>query len=68
MGDQHDSLPVWLTTTVVLTLTGLFAYNIVFNGPEGLPTSYVIAGLLGAYAGVERLLKRGGGNGQSGDK
>lgn len=54
---------MWLTATVVLTLTGLFAYNIIINGPEGLPTSYVIAGLLGAYTGVERLLKRGGGGG-----
>lgn len=56
---SDNGLPMWLTATVVLTLTALFAYNVVVVGPEGLPTSYVIAGLLGAYAGVERLLKRG---------
>lgn len=55
------SLPTWLTSVVVLTLTALFAYNIIANGAEGLPTSYVIAALLGAYAGVERLMNRGGG-------
>lgn len=51
-------LPIWVTVTVVLTLTGLLAYNIIVVGPEGLPTSYVLGGLLGAYAGVDQLLKR----------
>lgn len=55
-----NDLPGWLTATVVLTLTGLFAYNVIRNGSEGLPTSYVIAALLGAYAGVERIINRGG--------
>lgn len=58
-----DRLPPWLTTVVVLTLTGLFAYNIVLNGSDGLPTSYVIAGLLGAYTGVERIIKNRDRNG-----
>jgi len=43
---------------VILTLTLLLAYNIVVVGPEGLATSYVLGGLLGAYAGVDQLLKR----------
>jgi uncharacterized membrane protein (DUF4010 family) len=51
-------LPVWVTVVVVLTLTALLAYNIIAVGPEGLPTSYVLGGLLGAYAGVDQLLKR----------
>lgn len=48
---------MWVTITVVLTLTGLLAYNIVVVGPEGLPASYLVGGLLGAYAGVDQLLK-----------
>lgn len=51
-------LPTWVTVVVVLTLTLLLAYNIVVVGPEGLATSYVLGGLLGAYAGVDQLLKR----------
>jgi hypothetical protein len=60
---------MWVTITVVLTLTGLLAYNIVVVGPEGLATSYVLGGLLGAYAGVDQLLKRrdgGGGDNEDG--
>jgi hypothetical protein len=53
-----SGLPLWTTITVVLTLTGLLAYNIIVVGPEGLPTSYVLGGLLGAYAGVDQLLRR----------
>jgi hypothetical protein len=51
-------LPIWVTIVVVLTLTGLLAWNIIVVGPDGLPTSYVLGGLLGAYAGVDQLLKR----------
>lgn len=53
-----SGLPVWLTSTVVLGLLGLFGYNIVIVGPEGYPTNVLIAGLLGAYAGIDQLLKR----------
>lgn len=53
-----SGLPLWTTITVVLSLTGLLAYNIIVVGPEGLPTSYVLGGLLGAYAGVDQLLRR----------
>jgi hypothetical protein len=51
-------LPMWVTITVVLTLTGLLVYNMVVIGPEGLPGSYLVGGLLGAYAGIDQLLKR----------
>ena len=54
----ENGLPMWVTVVVVLTLLGLLAYNIVVVGPEGLSTSYLIGGLLGAYAGVDQLLKR----------
>lgn len=56
--DDRRNLPAWVTITVILTLTALLAYNIIVVGPKGLPTSYVLGGLLGAYAGVDRLLKR----------
>lgn len=52
---------MWVTITVVLTLTGLLTYNIVVVGPEGYPTSVILGGLLGAYAGLNELLKRKGG-------
>lgn len=55
-----NGLPIWVTIVVVLTLTGLLAWNIIIVGPDGLPTSYVLGGLLGAYAGVDQLLKRRG--------
>lgn len=54
-------LPVWVTITVVLVLTALLAYNIIVVGPKGYPTSVILGGLLGTYAGVEQLLKRRGG-------
>lgn len=55
----HDGLPTWLTAIVVLVLLALLGWNIVIVGPEGLGTTYVLGGLLGAYAGVDQLLKRG---------
>lgn len=59
-GADNNSLPVWLNVTVVLTLLALLCYNIVLNGPDGVPTSYILGGLLGGYIGVERLVRRGG--------
>lgn len=56
--DTPPGIPMPVTVIVVLVLTALLAYNIVVVGPEGLPNSYVIGGLLGAYAGVDQLVKR----------
>lgn len=56
-------LPAWVTITVVLALTGLLGYNIIVIGPEGYPTSVILGGLLGAYAGLNELIKRKGGGG-----
>lgn len=55
---KGNGLPTWLTIIVVLVLLGLLAWNIIFVGPEGLGTTYMLGGLLGAYAGVDQLLKR----------
>lgn len=51
---------MWVSVFVVICLTTLLAYNIVIIGPAGLPNSYIIGGLLGAYAGLDQLLKRRG--------
>lgn len=53
-----NPLPAWVTTVVVLTLLGLLAYNIIAVGPEGYPTSVILGGLLGGYAGLNELLRR----------
>ena len=53
-----DPLPQWVTITVVLTLLGLLVYNIVAVGPAGYPTSVILGGLLGAYAGIREPLAR----------
>lgn len=55
-----DTLPMWVTVTVVLGLLGLLAYNVVIVGPEGYPISVMLGGLLGAYAGLRELLNRKG--------
>jgi hypothetical protein len=55
---QTGGLPTWVTIIVVLDLLTLLAYNIVVIGPTGLATSYILGGLLGAYAGVDQLLRR----------
>lgn len=51
-------IPGWVTVTVILVLLALLAYNVIIVGPEGYPTSMLLGGLLGAYAGVDQLLKR----------
>lgn len=53
-----NGLPAWVTIVVVLTMTGLFAWNIIVNGSDGLANSYIIAGLLGLYSGTDQLLRR----------
>jgi uncharacterized membrane protein len=65
-GPERKPLPTWLTIVVVLTLLALLAYNVVIVGPEGLPTSYVLGGLLGAYAGFDQYLKNRRGDGDDG--
>lgn len=57
-GSGPDPLPGWVSVVVVLVLLALLAYNIVIVGPEGYPTSVILGGLLGAYAGVDQLLRK----------
>lgn len=55
-------LPGWVTITVVLTVLALLAWNVTTAGAEGYPTTVVLGGVLGAYAGLRELLNRRGGN------
>lgn len=61
---SDGGLHPYVTAIVVLGLLGLLGWNIIVVGPEGYPTSVILGGLLGAYAGVDQLLrnKRGGGS------
>lgn len=64
---RTDPLPRWLSILVVLVLLALLAFCILVMRGEGVAYSYVLGGLLGAYAGVDQLLKRrDGGNGEGG--
>ena len=61
---MNRPMPVWVSVVVLLSLTGLLAYNIITAGPDGYPTSVILGGLIGAYTGVDQLLKRRGGDDQ----
>lgn len=54
---SNGALPTWVTIIVVLGLLLLLGWNIIVVGPEGIPNSYIIGGLLGAYTGVNEWLK-----------
>lgn len=65
MSTRSDPLPRWLSILVVLVLLALLAFCILVMRSEGVAYSYVLGGLLGAYAGVDQLLKRrDGGSGE----
>lgn len=55
---SSDGLPLWLTITVILVCLALFAYVVLRFGPAGVPMATVIAGVLGAYGGLDRLVKQ----------
>lgn len=61
---MNRPMPVWVSVVVLLSLTGLLAYNIITAGPDGYPTSVILGGLIGAYTGIDQLLKRRGGDDQ----
>lgn len=61
---MNRPMPVWVSIVVLLSLTGLLAYNIITAGPDGYPTSVILGGLIGAYTGIDQLLKRRGGDDQ----
>jgi uncharacterized membrane protein len=51
-------LPIWLSIVVVLVLLGNFSWNTFVVGPEAYASNVIIGGLLGAYAGVDQLVRR----------
>jgi hypothetical protein len=53
---------MWVTITVVLTVLALLAWNVTTAGAEGYPTTVILGGVLGAYAGIRELLNRRNGN------
>lgn len=53
----QSGLPGWLTITVVLVILGLLVFNIGKYGPDGFATTSILGGLLGAYGGVNELIK-----------
>lgn len=55
-------LPLWVTILVVLTLLALLVYNVVVYGPEGYPTTVILGGALGGYAGLQEYLRKKSGS------
>lgn len=55
---RSEGLPTWLTITVILVCLALFAYTVLRFGPAGVPMATVIAGVLGAYGGLDRLVRQ----------
>lgn len=63
MGNQHrrdpnQGLDPWLTTTVILVVLGLLAYSVIRFGVEGYPLTMFLGGIIGAYAGLDRAVRR----------
>lgn len=64
MPDRNDDrVPMWVTITVILTVLVLLAYSVLILGERGYPITVVLAGLLGAYAGLRELFNRRGDGG-----
>lgn len=59
-----SGLPIWVHIVAVLVLLVLLTYSIVILGPEGYPATVIVGGLLGAYAGLNELVKRKGSDGK----
>lgn len=50
--------PQWVSSVVILgSLAGLL-YNVLVIGPQGLPASYILGGLVAAYGGGTTWLQR----------
>lgn len=58
---SSQGLPLWLTITGVLVLLGLLVFNVIVYGDKGYPTTMVLGGLLGGLFGLDKLIKRNGG-------
>lgn len=59
--NTESGLPLWVTITGVLVLLGLLTFNVLAYGDKGYPTTVVLGGLLGGLFGLDKLLKRRGG-------
>ena len=53
-----DGLPSWLTVAVVIWLMGMMTYTTIRFGLDGYPFTMFFGGLLGAYAGLDRAVRR----------
>jgi hypothetical protein len=55
---ESEGLPLWLTCTVVVWLMGMITYSTIRFGLDGYPYTMFFGGLLGAYAGLDRAIRR----------
>lgn len=58
---DREQPPRWaaaVPSIVTLVVLGLLVWEIVIVGPEGYPTSVILAGLLGAYRAGDELMKQ----------
>jgi hypothetical protein len=56
-GDR-EGLPAWLTTGVVIWLCAMMTYTTIRFGLDGYPFTMFFGGLLGAYHGIDRAVRR----------
>jgi hypothetical protein len=52
----EQGLPVWLHITVIIGALSIFGYSVVRFGPAGYAIDMIAGGLVGAYAGVNKLV------------
>lgn len=62
--EEERGLPLWLTCGVVIWLASMITYCVIRFGLDGYPMTMFFGGLLGAYAGVDRAVRRSRQNGQ----
>lgn len=59
-------LPKALVAAIVALITVLFAANVIADifvaGYSGYPTTMLLAGLVGGALGIDRMLRKGGGD------
>lgn len=64
MGKSEPDLPLWLRVSaislLVLTLVGNVVSDIFVKDYDGLPTTLMLGGLVGAALGIDRAIRRGG--------
>lgn len=65
--EHGRGLPGWTNILVVVSMVALLTWSVVVLGAEGVGYAYVLGGVLGAYAGVDQLLRRRDKDGDGGD-